>query len=264
MGHPIYHLEVDVERCRADIRLNDFPVLSIAAPPGVPATFAPPINPWLVGELNILDITLHAVVDEGGRASTFFDARFSGNVRRFEKGDIVAPGAGSVITDLGIPEELAEQVREEELELPLSFTHVFGNEIVDFSDELGTGAAFDDANALVDYALRLDALAGGGDVDALLVEHEPKIRAWVRAYDEPYEAFAASLRDELGAFVAAGPKEPLVRADVELVSCCGGRIWEIRRRGGAALLRTEPDAEGARMQLPIYAALRDGTLRVVR
>ena len=196
--------------------------------------------------------------------TTFFDARFAGNVRRFEKGDIVAPGSGSVITELAIPEELAQQVRQEELALPISFTHVFENEIVDFSDELGGGAVIDDASALVDYALRLDALSAAGDVAALLAEHDPKIHAWVRAYDEPYDAFAASLRDELGAFVAAGPKEPLDPRDVELVSCCGGRIWEIRRRSGAPLLRTEPDAEGARMQLPIFAALRDGALRVVR
>jgi hypothetical protein len=176
MGHPIYHLEVDVERCRAEIRLNDFPLLTLAAPPGVPATFAPPINPWLVGELNILDVTVHAV-EEVRRVTTFFDARFAGNVRRFEKGDIVAPGSGSVITELAIPEELAQQVREEELALPISFTHVFENEIVDFSDELGGGAVIDDASALVDYALRLDALSAAGDVAALLAEHDPKIHA---------------------------------------------------------------------------------------
>lgn len=263
MGHPIYHLEVDVERCSVEVRLNDFPVLSLAAPPGVPATFAPPINPWLVGELNIVDVTLHPV-DEGGRATSFFDARFSGNVRRFEKGDVVAPGSGEVVTELAIPDELAEQVRDEGLELPLSFTHVFANDVVDFSDELGEAAPIADDAALTDYAMRLSELAQRGDADALLAEHEPKVRAWVRAYDEPYEAFAASLRDELAAFLAAGPKEPLERADVERVACCGGRLWALRRRSGAPLLRTEPDAEGARMQLPIYVALRDGRLRVAR
>jgi len=263
MGHPIYHLEVNVERCRADVRLNGFPILSLAAPPGVPATFAPPINPWLVGELNILDVTLSSV-DEPGGPTSFSDARFSGSVRRFEKGDVVAPGEGTRVAELGIPSELIEEVREQGLELPQAFTHVFENDVIDFSDELSDAAPLDDPGALVDYALRLDELATRGDVGGLLAEHEPKVRAWVRAYDEPYDAFAQSLRDELAAFVAAGPKEPLDRSDVELVSCCGGRIWELRRRDGEALLRTEPDSEGARMQLPIYAAMRDGRLRVVR
>lgn len=263
MGHPIYHLEADIQLCRVEIRLNDFPVYSLAALTDTPATFAPPINPWLVGELNILDVTIFPVERAAG-PSKLDDASLTGNVRRFEKGDIVYPGAGQVVTEFSIPDELREQAREEELELPLSFTHVFANEAIDFSAELSDAPPFDDRAALVDYAIHLRDLARAGNVGALLEEHDPKVRAWVAAYDEPYEAFAESLRAELAGFLAAGELTPFERGDVELASCCGGRIWELRQRGGAPLLRTAPDAEGGRAQLPIFAAPRDGRLRVVR
>jgi hypothetical protein len=263
MGHPIYHLEVDVKSCRVEIRLNDFPVLSLVSLTETPANFAPPINPWLVGELNILDVTIHAI--EGASApSTFADAHVWGNVRRFEKGDIVFPGSGQQITEFSVPDELREQAREENLELPISFTHVFENDVIDFTAELSDAPMFDDRAALADYAIHLRDLVTAGDVTGLLAEHEPKIRAWVAAYDEPYDAFRDSLRAELVDFVGAGPKERFERSDLELVPCCGARIWEVRRAGGVPLLRTEPDASGGRMQFPIFVAPREGALRIVR
>ncbi len=262
MGHPIYHLEVDAKTCRVEIRLNDFPVLSLTAETDTPANFAPPINPWLVGELNMLDVTLHPIVGASG-ASTFEDAYVWGNVRRFEKGDIVFPGSGDQITEITIPDELKEQVREEELELPVSFTLIFANEVIDFSDEMSGAPAFDDPAALTDYAIHLRDLALADDVDGLLAEHESKVQAWVRAYDEPEQVFRDSLRGELASFAAASI-EPFERGDVELAPCCGGRIWEIRRAGALPLLRTQPDADGARTNFAIYAAPRDGALRIVR
>jgi hypothetical protein len=265
MGHPIYHLELFARNCRAELRLNDLPLISLTPQDEMPVTFAPPINPFLVGELNLVDVDILPMLDAAGAPiTTFADAEISGNVRRFEKGDIFAPGAGDVVAELAIPEDLKERVREEGLELPQQFTHIFANEAVDFSAELSNATPFSDREALVDYALFLRDLAAARDAAGLLAEMDPKIHAFVHAYDEPYEAFADSLRQELAAFVAMPLVVDFDRAAIELRSCCSGRLWELRRIPGLPLLQSEPDALGAVTQFPIVVAERDGRLRVVR
>lgn len=265
MGHPLYHLELVVRGCRAELRLNDLPLISLTPSDEMPVTFAPPINPFLVGELNLVDVDILPMLDaEGAPITTFADAEISGNVRRFEKGDIVAPGAGDVVAEFAIPDDLKERVREEGLELPQQFTHIFANEVIDFTAELGDAPAFSDREALIDYALRLRDLAAARDAAGLLAEMDPKIHAWVAAYDEPYQAFADSLRTELAAFVALPLVVDFDRDEIELRSCCAGRLWELRRTPGQPLLQSEPDADGAVTQFPIVVAPRDGRLRVVR
>jgi hypothetical protein len=265
MGHPIYHLELTASGCRAELRLNDLPLISLVPRDEMPVTFAPPINPFLVGELNLVDVDILPMLDaEGAPITKFADAEISGNVRRFEKGDIVAPGAGDVVTEFSIPDDLKDRVREEGLELPQQFTHIFANDVIDFTPELGDAPAFADREALFDYALRLRDLAAARDVPGLLAEMDPKIHAFVAAYDEPYSAFADSLREELASFVAMPLVLDFDRDALVLRSCCAGRLWELQRYPGLPLLQSEPDAEGAVTQFPIVVAQRDGRLRVVR
>lgn len=263
MTHPIFHMELQCTKCTVDVLLNGFPVASLTPPDDQPAWFAPPINPYLSGELNIVDVTIRPVV-RGGVVSTFSDAEVAGWVRQYEKGGIVAPGEGPAVAEFGIPEELVERVREEELELPQSFSFVFSNDVVDFSDELGEPAPIDDAEALRDYAIRLRDLASAGNVGALVQELGPKLDAWVRAYDEPRPLFEQSLTQELGEMIGEGLELEFGRDEVEVLPWCGGRIWELQRRGGIPLLRTVEQPDESRSQYPIFAALRDGQLRVVR
>lgn len=265
MGHPIYHLELVARNCRAELRLNDLPLISLTPHDEMPVTFAPPVNPFLVGELNLVDVDILPMLDASGAPiTTFADAEISGNVRRFEKGDVFAPGAGEVVTEFAIPDDLKDRVREEGLELPQQFTHIFSNEVIDFSAELSGAPAFSDREALLDYALFLRDLAAAHDAAGLLAEMDPKIHAFVAAYDEPYQAFADSLRQELTSFVAMPLVVDFGRDQVELRSCCAGRLWELRRIPGLPLLQSEPDAEGAVTQFPVVVAPREGRLRVVR
>ena len=122
MGHPVYHLELTALRCRAEFRLNDVPVADLYAESPREWT-APPVNMFLVKELNVLDVNIHSY--EG---STFDDAEIHGVLRRYELGDVVAEGEGPEVLTFTIPEDLIERVKEEELELPQSFSVVFDNE----------------------------------------------------------------------------------------------------------------------------------------
>lgn len=258
MAHPIFHLELTCRTCGLEVRLNDFPVAELTSS-DQPSWFAPPVNPWLVGELNILDVTIHSA---GG--SAFDDAAVEGHVRRFEKGDIVAPGEGPEIFAFTIPDELRERVREEELELPQSFSVVFANDEIDFSDELSTPPPFDDREALLDYAIHLRDLLRAQDVDGLVAEFAPKANTWARAFDEPEPGFVDSLREELREFFAEGVETDFERSDLALAPACGGRIWELMRSGDLPLMRSVELEEEGRSFWRVFAGERDGGLKVVR
>ncbi|HYD39959.1 MAG TPA: hypothetical protein VEB43_03950 [Anaeromyxobacter sp.] len=263
MGHPIYHLELEATDCRAEARLNGFPVLSLSSANGVAVRFAPPVNPYLCGARNQLEVTLHAATRPSGDLTTFGDAAVRGNVRRFEKGGIVAPGTGTIVVEFGITDELRDRVRDEKLELPISFSVPFGNEAVDFSAELLEAPAFDDTEALLDYALRLRDMVAAGDAAAITAEAEPKSRVWSLAYARPAQEYDDALRDALGEFFGGRPIADFGRDDVELTRCCDGRIWRLARRPGQPLLESVL-ADKSRRRIPVHVGVRDGSLRVVR
>jgi hypothetical protein len=261
MGHPIFHLELQVRSCEAELRLNGFPVIpSLTSPGALPVSFAPPVNPYLCGARNTVELVLRAAVAPGGSEAPFAAADFEMNVRRFEKGDIVEPGAGETVTFLSLPDELRERIRRGEQSPPATVFHKFPNELVDFSGELLDAPPFEDREAVVDYALHLRDLMAAGDVEALLAEYEPKAQAWVQAYGSPYQSILEKSRGTLAELIRDEPELNFTRADLDVRPYCGGRIWGLFRQGNLHFARS---AQG-RGRICIYAARRNGRLRVVR
>lgn len=257
MGHPIYHLEMTALRCRAEFRLNDVPVADLYAETPREWT-APPVNPFLVRELNVLDVNIHSY--EG---STFDDAEIHGTLRRYEMGDVVAEGEGPAVLSFTIPEDLVERVKEEELELPQSFSVVFDNEAVDFSDELTDADPLTDEEALRDYGVHLRDLVRANDAGGLLAELAPKAGVWSRAYAMPEPMFVKSLGEEIGAFLGGEVEDDFERGDILLSPGAGRRIWELKRAPGLPLLRSVL-SDGALYDFRVWVGARDGALRIVR
>jgi hypothetical protein len=265
MGHPIYHLDISVMTCKVEARLNGFPVFSLEDVSGAPQAFAPPLNPFLAGARNELEVELQAATRKDGSLTTFDDARVSGTIRAFEKGDAVAPGAGEVVLRFGITDELRKRVEEDELQLPIVLHETFATPQVDHAAELRDASPIADVEALRDYGVRLRDLALAGDVGGLLGAFEGKIQAWVRAYQEPYAAFADSMRDEIGSFLAAGPDLEFGREDIVPRPLCGGRIWELTRGDARPLLATpEVGPDKTSEFFRIYVGAHAGALGIVR
>lgn len=263
MAQPIYHLEAFASDCHAVIGVNGFPAVSLTSANGVPVTFAPPINPCLCGARNTLEVTIHPALRAGGRPTSFGDASVRGSVKRYDRGGIVAPDTGEVVVGFGITDELRERVREEKLELPVSFTVPFATEGVDFSAELLDGPVFSDRDALLAYALRLRDLLASGDGAALAEEMEAKAQVWSRAYLQPAEVYSRAIREGLSELASGRPAVDFDGDQLELTPCCGGRVWGLARKGGLPLLQVEfPDGSSSR--IPVFAGVRDGALRVVR
>lgn len=270
MGHPIYHLDVRVERCRARLSLNDVPVASLDAKGDQPEWFAPPINPYLVGSDNMLTIEVYPTTTELGEPIDVSEARVEVAVVRVEKGGTVAPGEGDRVLEASTDPELAERIAqaredEEELEIPQTFFQLFDNEAVSFSPELRDAEPFTDEGALRDYAVTLRDLVRARDASGLATELEPKVQAYASAYDDSADvirdSLVSALRDQI---LPAGPVTRFERDDVQLESHAGGRVWELRQPDGRPLVASDPDEDGGTYQIPILVAARDGVLKVVR
>jgi hypothetical protein len=269
MTHPIHHLECKTERCALSVRLNDVPVVELLATTQ-PEWFAPPINLYLIGEENLLELAVSPLPKDDGSPGDFGDVSVEGAVRVYAKGDAVAPGEGPLVLELAVMAELATRMeeakeRDEELEIPQTFVFVFDSAGPSFEAELTETDAYDDEGALRDYAILLRDAMRGGQVAALTAEMEPKVQAYAIAYDMPADMIRQSLADVLsGEYLPLGFETDFERDEVELAPAAGGRLWELRRPGGLPLVQTPPDAEGNTMQIPIVVGLRDGALRVVR
>lgn len=260
----IHHLEVTVRSCRAEVRLNGFPLGNVEARSDAPASFEPPVNPYLAGARNVVEVVLDASTGFDGKVLPLARATLELTVRRFGVGEVVEPGAGELVTRFVLaPGQLAE-LPAGKRKPPITLTHRFANSAPDFSAELLDEKPFTDEKALREYAMKLRALVVNRDVAGLLAEFEPKLRVWGTAYAAPHADMEESLRGALVELVGEGVDVAFGREDVEPRAWCGGRIWELARRGGVPLLRRVGGPDGALTELPVYVALRGGVLRVVR
>jgi hypothetical protein len=107
--------------------------------------------------------------------------------------------------------------------------------------------------------MHLRGLMAKGDMDALMAEYEATIRVGVQAYGTPYQTVRDNTREDLTEFLHSKPDLGFGPGDLELRPWCGGRIWELTRRGKKNFLQT---ADGSWLQA--FVGLRNGRLRVVR
>lgn len=270
MGDPIYHLDVRVERCRARLRVNDLPFGELIAAGEQPEWFAPPMNPYLVGSGNLVQVEVEPAFDDEGTATEIQEAIVELAVIRVERGGVVAPGEGDRVATYTIVPELQQNIRDaeeadEELDVPQTFFFLFDNEGPRFEGTIRDDLPYGNEGALRAYAIVLRDLVRAGDVAGLVREMEPKVLAYAEAYnDDPgriRDSLAETLRDRV---FPAGPTTEFEAADVKLESLAGGRLWELRKPDGRPLVSTEPDEHGGTYQIPILVAEADGGLKVVR
>ena len=258
---PIYHLELTIRSCQAELLLNGFPLLSLSAQNEQPVSFSPPVNPYLAGKRNTVEIELRPAVRADGTELPFADAYFTMEVQEYKEGDIVEPGGGGPVTRFSMPAGVREQIRKGKKKPPLKFTHTFANGGgIDFSAELLDARPFTDKKAVADYAVHLRDLMAKGDLDGLIAEYEYKVRVGAEAYGSSYQERWANTRKGLAEFVGRKPGLDFGPADLDLRPRCGGRMWQLSRKGGKEFLRTADD----RGRLIVFVGLRNGKIRVVR
>ena len=199
----IHHLELFTTRCEIAATLNGVPIANVRSTDPHTDHFAPPINPYLVGEGNVLEVSIAPARLENDEFTEWSEAKVEAAVRVFDKGGIVLPGGGGpAITEVDFGPELAARMAqaeedEVELEVPQSFLHIFDNEGMSFADELLDSEPFDDHDALLDYGVFIRDLFANGDVAGFLAEVTPKCQVWSVAYEEPVDFFLEQIRTGL-------------------------------------------------------------------
>ncbi len=282
MSREFYHLRVSAAGCRVAVWLNGFELFELDCG-RQPLEFAPPVNQYLIGKDNRIDISIQAASLPNGSSSTFDDAELGGNVARYREGDIVWEEGGVRLLDFGIPEDTRRRWREKKIALPLTIERGFDSTGASFRGLFLEGEVVTDQEPVVDYAMVLRDLATSRNVEGLARELAPKIDAYALAYqrDRPdHDGFRGFLARE---FMPLGPVTDFGRKDVEARSFCGGRVWELRRKPAKAadptvakkrpwldtgkpfpLLITEMNDEEAYLSIPVYVARIGGALKVVR
>jgi hypothetical protein len=259
---PIFHLSLTIWSCQAKLLLNGFPLISLSAENEQPVTFSPPVNPYLAGKRNRVEIELRPAVRPDGTELPFANANFEMEVREYQQGGVVEPGGGGPVTRFSMPASVRKQLKKgKKVKLPLKFTHGFANGGgIDFSAELLDASPFSDRKAVADYAMHLRDLMAKGDVDGLMAEYEFKVGMGAAAYGKQYQRTWENTRAGLAEFIQDKPELDFGPADLELHPWCGGRIWQLSRKGGTEFVL----AASGRSKLRAFVGLREGKLRVVR
>ncbi|APR88283.1 hypothetical protein A7982_13632 [Minicystis rosea] len=257
IDQPIYHLRLVMRGCLARVTVNGFPVVAMNT--RRPTSVGPPINAFLAGEGNV--ITIEALPAPGGPPNPL-EVEIRGSVAAFADGDIVAPDAPAEIV---LPIDLRRALVGKKPEFPMRALFVFDNPGPAFPALFRESEVIEDLDPLFDYAMHLRSLAAQSDVGGLVAELAPKMCDYAAAYYETEDSMLQQLRDFLTGRMFPGPMDvDFGRGDILPVPWCGGRIWELRCAPSEPLLRTQPDGEGARLEIPIYVALVNGGLKVVR
>lgn len=258
------HLFVAVEACRATVTLNAVRLFELDGSTQ-PRFFAPPINHYLIGPGNRLEIELSPALDDRGeaRVTRLSAAHFEATVARYAAGDpVIDAYSGELLAEVIVPEAMAAS----DPELPAYLRVDFDTDGDAARRLLVDGDLIADAHEVVDYALRLRDLLAAGDAAALAAELAPKMRAYSEAFDEVVDEDLPGLQGFLRSEVLAlDPDTAFERDDLVAEPSAGGRVWSVRRTTGEPLIVTQrPDADGAFTQIDVWVGRAGGALKVVR
>jgi len=248
----IYHLNVRLVACEARVFINGFPVEHIDAR-AAPRESAPPINLCLTGAYNRLDAEIHFEHEASEQVAV------EGEILRFEKGDVVGPGAGDPVLSWSLPRQLRDQPS------PWVFSEQFSTvDAPSFEHRLRAASQLRDEEAIRDYAMYVRELIARGMVDEFVEQMRPKLDDFARAFDEPVTTFEADLREYFRTVLLPGASVlDFSRSEVVPRPYCEGRVWELRRGTDDALI-TVPVDGGVVYRLPLYVGSHDGELEIVR
>jgi hypothetical protein len=238
---------------RALVTLNGFPVLNDTT--ATQMSGGQPVNLHLVPTGNRLEVDFAPASD----ASTVHLA-----LRGSSRGEVVGTDDVGDLVDVTLDGADGAQTVTETFDLPEAWRARYT------AGRLYAEApAITDRAAVEDYALRLLDLVAQEDYAALAAEMLPRLRAQ-RAVtpsagmpeddDALVTLFGQMLQRQFDGMTAHTDVDP---DDLALTPWADGRLWELARADGQALL-SATDADGGTFEIPAFVARVDGALKVVR
>lgn len=239
----LYQLNVTISQSSVTGSINDFPLFTKESKGQSIGTYL--INLHLKETQNELKISLNETTGE--------DAFVDFSIVPYGQSDIVDTNDRSSIVLKG---RLDKKKTSGAWQFDVENTPVFNN--------LFTEAPMLEKREVAEYTQKLLGLMGKGDVSALVEEMEPKLR-------DVSEITGQRVRDLVSAqykpvmfrdrYLGASHL-PKVIGDLELIAHSDGRIWELARKNGNALLHKTVDGRTNFME--VFVAKIDGQLKIVR
>ena len=261
-----YYAEIAANTCNCKIVLNGLGIAELKAEKI--GSFQYPCNTELVGKANVLSMqVMPATID----LSVLNKIRAECVIKRYADTDMVTPDSGAVITFSSLQQKI-DEIKANPLSaniaglVPFTVSATFDSEDApSFADRLLGSKPIKDKEALKDWAMAFRALLEKRDIDALYALYEPKLLDYDKAYPAQKEPDNRVWFKNwmLKKIFPQTPFTDFSRDEVDPVSWCEGRVWELRLKDGNPLWRTL-GLDGKRTKIEVYAGLDDGKIKIVR
>lgn len=258
----IYHVRIQAWDCAVRVVING---MEIARSDGkIPVFIAPPINPYLTGRNNRLQIILSPPERMPYLDALDASALVRGDVAVFREDETVgASHGGERVATIDVSASTLSFVGQKEATYEVSFPAK--GDVFKWLSRQAPQIYNEDWNLLLDYAVRVHGLAAKGDDSVILSECTVRTRDYAVAYAVSIPAmtveFAAELRELL-----AGQIEPMPRSDVQIIPHCDGRVCELARWKRRPLITAvmEQAGETVRASMRVFVGKIDGAICIVR
>ncbi|WP_146110021.1 hypothetical protein [Salinibacter sp. 10B] len=255
-----YYLELSTGGASFYVTINDRHFMQATSAGG--QAKASPVNVDLIGENNELHIIAGPTMkSDSSGLTTPEDARLTGAVTLYRKGDLTGTQAGKEITTFNLqdtiearrdekrqaflerlesaPPEKKRELADREGELtrvsfPIEMTVRFDSpKTPSFAEHLIEAPVIEDTAALKDYAVKLRDLMRRQDSRGIYEELKVKYQDYNKAYYESkgYESWKETLEN----YYESGLRTDFEREDIGLRPLLAGRLWEVYVENG------EPD-----------------------
>jgi len=256
------------------MQINGMPFLNQEAK--FSSSFASPFNANLVGQENVVSITVLPALLDSGNLSTIGDVLVRGAIKRYAPKEICGPESGEMVHKIDFAQVVAERKKAFRftgeipdanlgVTLPLNFDFQFDNqEPPSFKDRFYEGPVIQDERLVLNYGLHLLKLLETKNDQQLYREFKPKLDDYNLAYptfrEDDAVTFPAFFREE---FFPGGPITNLSVDQIGIRPWCNGRIWEIYAKPDLPFFRTS-GLNGQVNEMEIFAANVDQQLKFIR
>lgn len=193
-----------------------------------------PVNAWLVGEGNVVKVEIT------GRAD---GARLQGSIEVADQGEMVEVPGG---TQLELTEADSAELRFDSPVSPLKTT-------LDASEQ-GT------AEEMIEFAITLRDTLKQGDQREMTALFASKAAAYGEAFGVDPEIIISDMTNMFDDFSKSDLSYEAT--DLEAIDRKDGKLWEVRRKDGNALVYAKDD--GGSFSMPVYTAKQNGQIVVAR
>lgn len=243
MAPQFFYLQVTAVDCDVTCLLNGFPVYEVRAEGELVNQV--PVNLYLIGKNNKLDITLKPHAGKQGRveASPYL----------YDAGDVVSSDDAQPDRRVFTLETSGEEKRS---------VFSFDNERFDYAHVLVDAPVVSDENALRAYAATLIRSIQAKDVESLLKEMHPKVRDYAASFSAPEEALNESLRGQLAEMLGNANLRKASAEEITFTPYCDGRVWALRINPDVPFFYIKD--EESEMALEVFVGMQEGRLKIVR